>query len=262
MRALGAPRYLLAAVAIIALGASLSVATAGATRVVSGNLILDVGMSFAPRALPRSDDMPVRVWGYERLQTKDGSPLSPPTYVAFEFTKDGSVETRGLPTCPREKLVATTTAQATQACPDAIVGGGFANVNIAFPEQAPIRTGTPLLFFNAPSIAGDPTLIVHAYLPVPTPTTYIDDFRIKRINRGGLGYRVESDLSRIAGGYGSVPYFRFWVNRKWRYRGETLSFLSGHCSIPNRPRIIVHAKTRFADGSILAGSHYSSCKAR
>lgn len=262
MRALEVPRYLLAAVAIVALGASLTAATAGATRVISGNLVLDVGLDFAPRALPRTDDAPIRVWGYEKLRTKDGSVPSPATHVAFEFTKDGRVETRGLPTCPGEKLAATTTARAISACPDAIVGRGFANVTIAFPEQAPILESTPLLFFNAPPIAGDPTLIVHAYLSKPTPTTYMDSFRIKRINRGNLGYRVESDLSKIAGGYGSVPYFRFKIDRKWRYKGETLSFLNGHCAVPDRPRIIVHAETRFADGSVLTGSHYASCKAR
>jgi hypothetical protein len=158
-------------------------------------------------------------------------------------------------------LVATTTERARRVCGDAIVGRGFAKAVIAFPEQAPIAAGTPLTFFNAPPVGGNPTLIVHGHLDVPVPTTYLDLVLIKKIHKGSLGYRVESDTARIAGGYGSVTFFRFDLNRRWRFKGNERSFISAHCATAG-PHLLGHGETRFADGTSIHGSLFTSCRVR
>ncbi|MDX6610506.1 MAG: hypothetical protein QOF85_2431 [Solirubrobacterales bacterium] len=261
MRATRVRKYLKAVVAIGGLLA-LFAATAGATRVVAGNLTLDLGIDFAPKTLPLANDAPIEVWGHQRLRTKDGSVPPALTHLKFEFAKDGSVETRGLPTCPRRKLIATTTERARQACPGAIVGTGFATAIIAFPEQAPISASTPVIFFNGPPVDGDPTVIVHGHLDVPAPTTYIDTFQIESIHRGSLGYRVEADLARIAGGYGSLTYFRFHLGAHWRFRGERLSFITAHCAVPGRSRLLGRSETQYADGTTLFGTFFGRCQVR
>jgi hypothetical protein len=263
MRKARAWKYLKVAVAIGGLVALLSAAiAAGATRFIAGNLILDVGMDFAPKTFPHTHDAPLKLWGHEKVQMKDGSVPPPTTHLAFEFNKNGHVDTRGLPTCTKQKLIATTTAQAIRSCSGAIVGRGYARVVIAFPEQTPLPASTSLLVFNAPPIDGEPTFIVHGHLDVPAPTTYLERFRITRIDKGSLGYRVEADHARIAGGYGSVLYFRFSIGREWHYKGERVSYLNAHCPVPDVPRLLVRAETRFADGTAVKGSLFALCHAR
>jgi hypothetical protein len=255
-------KFLKAVGAVSGLLALAILGVASATRVIAGNLTLDVGIDFAPKALPRTRDAPIKVWGYEKLRTRDGSVPPPSTHVKVEFDKYGHVDTRGLPACPKQRLVATTTEQARKLCPGAIVGGGFGAGVISLPEQAPISASSPITFFNGPEISGDPSVIVHAHLDVPAPTTYLIVFRIERIHKGSFGYRIESDIPKIAGGYGSVTDFRFRLDRRWRFRGRELSFLNARCAVPNRLRIVGRDETRYADGTILSGSLFARCHLR
>jgi hypothetical protein len=251
----------IAVVVVCGLAALPILATAGTVRTIAGRLIVELNFDFAPKALPQTAEAPIRFWGSEKMRTKDGSAPPPVTHLVFEFNKNGSVDTRGLPTCARAKLIATTVAQARKTCPDAIIGEGLGEGIISFPEQAPISVSTPITFFNAPSIGGDPTVIVHAHLNVPAPTTYLVTFRIERIHEGPLGYRVESDIPKIAGGYGSVTEFRFRLGRKWRFAGRVLSYLNARCVTP-LPQLLVHGETRFVDGTDLTGSLFAACRIR
>lgn len=264
MRATRIQKYVKAVAVIGGLFVLLVVATAtaGATRVVAGNLILDLGFDFAPKALPRTHDAPIKIWGYEKLRTTDGSVPPPSTHLMVEFDKHGHAETRGLPTCPRQKLVATTTARAHRACPGAIIGTGFGAGVISFPEQAPIPAKSPVTFFNGPPIEGDPSVIVHAHLDVPSPTTYLIVLRIERIHKGSFGYRIESDIPKIAGGYGSVTYFQYRLGREWRFKGESLSFLNARCAVPDRLHVVGRDETQYADGTTLSGSLLARCHVR
>jgi hypothetical protein len=253
-------RYLMATIAAFALLAATAAATT--TRVVAGNLVLDIALDFAPKALPRTHDVPIQAIGQARFRTRDGSVPPALTHLRFEFDRHGHVETRGLPTCPARKLAATTAARARKTCRGAIVGTGFATATVAFPEQARISVGTATTFFNAPAIDGDPAMIVHAHLDVPTPTTYLDTFRIERIHRGSFGYRSEADVARIAGGYGSLTSFRFRLGRHWRYKGRTLSFVNARCAAPDHSYLLGRGVTEYVDGTTLSGSLLARCQAR
>lgn len=256
LRAIGVAGGVAALLAIAMTG------TAIAIRQIAGNLILDIGVGFAPRALPHTHDAPLRFWIHEALGTQDGSIPPPITHMKFEVDKNGHVETRGLPTCSKQKLIATTTAQARRACPGAIVGSGMVFGVIAFPEQAPIKASAPITFFNAPRVEGDPTVIAHAHLDVPAPTTYLVSAQIERIHKGPLGYRVEADVPKVAGGYGSATYFRFRFGREWRTEGGKLSFLNARCAIPNRPHLLGRTETRFADGTDIDSILLAHCQVR
>lgn len=242
-------------------GAGAAAARTAVSHLVAGNLVADLGVSFAPTALSRTEFTPIKVGGFVKLRDKDGSIPPPLTHVTFEFDKNSSIETRGLPTCRTGELVATTTAVARKACPDAIVGTGSGSGVIVFPEQAPIPASSPVTIFNAPPVDGDPTVIVHAHLDVPAPTTYLVTVRIERVHKGPIGYRIDSDVPKIAGGYGSITDFHFKIDRKWHFKGKELGYANARCAIPG-PHLLGYVAAQFADETDVHGSLFTSCEVR
>ncbi len=254
---------LVAAVGCIAalLIATFAVARTTSVRLEAGNLIADLGFFFSPTAMPRTEFTPIEAGGFAKLSTKDGSVPSPLTHMTFEVDKNSHVETRGLPVCTKGQLVATTPQRARKTCRDAIVGTGRGSGVVVFPEQAPIPASSPVTIFNGPPIGGDPTVIVHAHLTVPAPTTYLVAVRIERVARGPIGYRIDSDIPRIAGGYGSVEDFRFEIDRKWLFKGKELSYLNARCPKPG-PHLLGFVGAQFADSTKVRGTLFTSCEAR
>ncbi|MDX6602232.1 MAG: hypothetical protein QOF13_1434 [Solirubrobacterales bacterium] len=256
----GASKRLGAALLIAAAMAVLGVATAGATRVVAGNLVIDFGFGSAPKALPHSHDAPIKFWGHSTIGTVDGSAPAPVTHVTVEFDKFGHLETRGLARCTRAKLVATTPEKARRLCPGAIVGSGYGKAVITFPEQAPIEAGSAVTFFNGPEIGGDPSVIFHAHLDVPAPTTYLIPVRIERIHKGVYGYRIEATIPPIAGGYGAPTDFKFKAGRNWRFGGEELSYINARC--PRSQVLRARIEAEFGEEALLHGSFLDTCRIR
>lgn len=235
-------------------------ATASATKITAGNLVIDLGFDSAPKALPTDHDAPIRFWGHSRIRTKDGSAPEPVEHVTVEFDKFGHLETRGLERCSEAKLVATTPAKARKQCPGAIVGTGFGKATVNFPEQAPITAGSPVTFFNGPVIGGDPSVIIHAHLDVPAPTTYLIPVRIERIQKGVYGYRIEADIPPIAGGYGTPTDFRFSAGRDWTYHGKELSYINARC--PRSQILRARIEASFGTETLLRGSFTDPCRIR
>jgi hypothetical protein len=252
-------RYLAVAALLLAV-ATVGATAAGATRITVGNLTVDFGFDSAPKALPTDHDVPVEFWGHSNIGTVDGSAPQPVTHVVAEFDKFGHLETRGLPKCSRSRLVATTPTQARRLCPDSIIGTGFGEAVINFPEQAPITAGSPVTFFNGPEIGGDPSLIVHAHLDVPAPTTYLVPVRIERIHKGVYGFRVEATIPPIAGGYGSPTKFRFKVDRDWTFHGKQLSYVYARC--PHSEILRARIEADFGPETSLFGTFMDPCRIR
>lgn len=155
----------------------------------------------------------------------------PPVLKGFtiEFDKHGTVDTEGLPRCTKAKLVATDVPAARRACKDAIVGKGFGSAVVAFPEQGPIKVGSPITLFNGPKKGGNNTVIAHAHLDYPGPTTFIVPIVIERIHRGVFGYRVNVEIPKIAGGYGHPIKGRAKVGRMWTFNGHRHSYINARC---------------------------------
>jgi hypothetical protein len=238
--------------------ALLTVTSATATQIRSGKLIVDADFGFAPRALPRAENVPVELFGGARLRMSDGTYPPVASFIEAEFERTGYVETRGLPICPPKRLEARTPPSARKACPDSIVGTGFGEGVVLFPEQGPIEASSPITFFNGPPIGGDPTVIAHAYLSIPAPTSILVRFRIKRLGSGYFGTRIEATVPRLAGGAGSITRFRVRLGRKWAYGGKQLSFVSAHCAHAG-PHRFARGKVKFSDGTVLRGSIFTSC---
>lgn len=229
-------------------------------RIPVGNLVVGFNFNSAPKKLPAHRNAPISFWGSASIGTNDGSVPSQLEHLEVEFDRFGDLETRGLPVCRRGQLIATTTPQARRACPGAIVATGHGTATIAFPDQPPIDAGSPLTFFNGPKVGGDDSVIVHAHLNVPVPTTYVVAVRIERIHRGIYGFRVRSDVPEIAGGSGSITGFDFrFDDLSWHFEGEEMHYLTAHCPIGRLQALI---RASFEDGTRMQADFIDPCQAR
>ena len=223
-------------------------ATANAFKVhlVIGNLVLDAEGDFAPKALPKFKNAPIVTHGGGSLSTKTGE--LPPILDQFtlEFDKHGALDTTGLAVCTKGKLVATDVPTARKACGPAIVGEGFGSAVVKFPEQAPIKVGSPITLFNGPKKGRDDTIIAHAFLSEPAgPTTFIVPIVIEKINKGTLGYRVKVKIPKIAGGYGHPISGEAKVGEKWTFKGKKHSYINARCETGH---FLVHGEFTFKGG--------------
>lgn len=232
-------------------------ATAVAIKLEAGNLVVTTDGGFSPTTLPKKGFAPIKLHGYGKVSTKDGTPPPVTETVTLWFDKHGEVETKGLPKCTPAKLKATTTAQARKLCPGAIVGKGFGKAVVIFPEQAPIPASSPITLFNAAPKNGNPVILAHAHLTVPGPTTFVVPIEIQRIHKGRYGFKTVAKIPKIAGGSGIPLYARISVGREWKYKGKTLSFANAGC--PDG-RLQAKVKVDFKDGTTLGGSIFKTCK--
>jgi hypothetical protein len=231
----------------VVLGLLVAAATANAFHVRArvGDLILDAQGGFAPKALPKHKNAPIVTHGGGKLSTISGE--LPPVLDTFvlEFDKHGALDTTGLPFCTKGKLVATDVATARRACKKAIVGEGFGSAVVKFPEQGPIKVGSPITLFNGPKKGRFDTIIAHAHLDYPGPTTFIVPIVIEKIHKGVYGYRVVVTIPRIAGGYGHPISGSAKVGKKWTFKGRRHSYINARCETGH---FLVRGKFSFKEG--------------
>ena len=224
-----------------------------------GNLYLRDNGGISPTKLPRHEQVPIAAHLNARIGTADGSQPPAIESVIADFDKTIEVDAAGLPVCREDQLVARSTADAKRACGDAIVGSGVGEVEVVFPEQAPIRAKGPIYLFNGGVRGGTTHLFIHTYVNVPAPTAVIATTAITHIHRGRYGLHTVSKIPAIAGGAGSVTRFRITIDRTFDYRGEHQSYLTASC-----PTGLYYAegKVRFTDGTTLKITHALPCTPR
>ena len=241
----------LKATAIAALAALLACASAYALKIEIDKTMVSVTAAISPRALPEHGNAPVDVSSITRIKTKDGSRAPALTKIVFIFDRNGSVETKGLPTCGIAKLEGTTPQVARKRCASAIVGEGVGKALVTLPGAPAVEISSPLTLFNAPPKGGRPSLIAHAYETLPAPKTILVPFSIERIHQGRYGFRVEISIPEIADGYGSATLAEATVGRTWKRGGKTVGYTNAHCS---GGRLQVHGTLTLADGSFFPGT--------
>ena len=222
-------KRIVAGVVVLGLLAVAATASAFHVHVRAGDLILDAEGGFAPEALPKHKNAPIVTHGGGKLSTSSGE--LPPILDQFvlEFDKHGALDTTGLPVCRQGQLVATDVAAARRACKDTIVGEGFGSAVVKFPEQGPIKVGSPITLFNGPKKGGNNTIIAHAHLDYPGPATFIVPIVIEKIHKGVYGYRVNVKIPKIAGGYGHPIAGSAKVGKKWTFKGRKHSYINARC---------------------------------
>ncbi|HEY5977985.1 MAG TPA: hypothetical protein VIT85_09030 [Solirubrobacterales bacterium] len=247
-------------VAIAAVAAALAAAAvANALIVQVGDLILKADGGFAPKALPKFENAPIKIYGGGRLSTKSGE--LPPILdtINIEFDRHGAVDTLGLPVCRQGRLEATTSPQARKACPNAIVGKGNGSAVVQFPESKPIPVSSPITIFNGPKKGRNDTILAHAYTTVPVPTTFIVPVVIEKINKGVYGYRTEAKIPKIANEYGHPISGNLTIDRKWTFKGKKHSYVNARCETGH---LQARVEATFKNGDFLSGVFIRPCKVR
>lgn len=212
---------------------------------------------FTPTTLPKHKTAPITLHGEGRIgNTEGGLPPILKTLIVW-YDKHGAVVTKGLPYCTKGKLTATTSATARKVCAGSIVGEGHGTALIAFPEQRPFKASSPITIFNAAPHNGNPTVLAHAYLSVPAPTTYIVPVEIQKVNAGPYGFRTEAVIPQIAGGAGIPLEGELTIGKKWTFKGQKLSYANASC--PNG-KLQAKVETGFTDGTKLNGIIFKHCK--
>lgn len=253
-------RKLILPIALVALTALIltAVALGSPNRKIwcAGNICVADDGGISPTKLPRHQQAPITARLNGEISTRDGT--HPPAFKSMDLKieKNIAIDPVGLPTCRAGQLKATSSTAAKRACGDAIVGSGSAEVEVAFPEQAPFRSTGPLILFNGGLRGKTTTLLLHAYVNVPAPTAIVTAAKVTRIHEGPFGLRIQATVPRIAGGSGSVTEFELKVGRRFTYKGRKKSFLTASC-----PDGIWMAKgeAKFVDDTTLHISHPFPC---
>jgi hypothetical protein len=220
----------IALIAVAALGGA-AVAAATSTTVHAGNLVLTFGSSVSPKKLPRKQLAPIALHVNGKIKTTDGTHPSAFREAVVEIDKNGEIDTRGIPVCKGSQLQARDTKAAKRVCGKALVGSGSAHVNIAFPEQGPIKVASPLLIFNGGTKGGKTTMYIHSFITVPVPAAIVTTLTIKKIHKGRFGYRTVAKIPVIVGGSGSATDFRFTIAKKmFKFKHRRHSLLSARCA--------------------------------
>ena len=246
----------------LAIGAALAVAFAGIataekpTIVQVGVLKITLNGGFKPKALPKSKMAGINLNVSGKIEKVDGSHPPALREVVVETDKNGTINAKGLPVCTAAKLNSQDTQHAIKACPDAIVGEGKTNVEIAFPEQAPIVAKSKLVAFNGGVKGGKTTIFIHAFLTVPVPAAVVTTVTIKKVHKGRYGLSTVSKIPVIAGGSGSPIFFELNFGRKFTYKGKPQNYLLAKCPDGH---LNAKATSIFSDGSKLTGSFVRSC---
>jgi hypothetical protein len=244
----------------LALGVAAVVALVGSasgapTVIHVGNLQITADGSFSPKALPKSKPAGITLNLEASIKTLDGTHVPALKNVSLQFDKNGSVFTKGLPTCKYGQLTNTLTAAAKAACGKALVGTGKVTAELQFPGGSKQPAKGTLLIFNGAPQGGKPVLLQHAYINSPVSTTVVTKAVIGKAH-GKYGTSTSIDIPPLAGGYASLTSFTAKIAKSWHYKGKKVSLLNLKCPSGH---VFAHGDFTFVDGTALHGDVVKTC---
>jgi hypothetical protein len=215
----------------LALAAALSVgvvAVANAVQITlrAGNVVTTFGGDAIPKTLPKNTYAPVKTHIFGKIATANGGHPPALREVEFDIDKDVKINTKGLAACKPGQLEARNTAAAMKVCGKSKIGSGSSHVEIAFPEQAPIKVTSPLTVFNAGGSGGKTKLLIHIFITVPVPAAVVTEVTI---TKKGSGIHSVAKIPKVAGGSGSAIDFDFTVGKTFTYNGKKVGYGEAKC---------------------------------
>ncbi len=215
----------LALAAMLSLGVA-AVASAVQTTLRAGNLVVTFGGSTSPKQLPKNEYVPVNTNIFGKISTTDGTHPSAFREAIVDIDKDVKLNVKGYPACKAGQLEARDTKAAMKVCGNTVLGKGSADVEIAFPEQKPIKVPSPLTVFNGGEKGGKITLLIHIFVTVPAPTAVVTTVTI---TKKGTGIHTVAKIPVVAGGSGSGLDFNFTLGKTFTYKGKKVGYFEAKC---------------------------------
>lgn len=260
---MGLPRLKMAAVeaALTLAGPS---ATATAEVAQRGSLRVSFKGGMAPQALPRQGQAPVAVTLGGHVSTTDGSIPPQLRTISLALNRNGRIDFRGFPACKYHQIQPASTSEAIEACRRSLVGSGEFRANVVLPEQSPFPSAGRVIAFNG-VLHGHRVVFAHIYGTEPLPQSRVLAFRVGRA-AGGYRTTLTAELPRVAAEWGYVSTVTLTLDRQFRYRGRTHSFVSASCPAPHSFTLaafpLARASFGFEDGRNLTATLIRSCQVK
>lgn len=218
----------LAAVAIAALALASLVQ---AISVQSGGIRISVFAQVKPYKLPRTETAPIAVSVAGHLQSAAGGIPPQLREMTIEVNRHGVLQSRGLPSCPPQRLLAADSEKALELCRGALIGSGRFWAHIVLPEQGSYPTRGELLIFNSKR-KGKPVILAHIFTSDPFDSAFTIPFAIRHLQKGRYGTELHAFLPEALGEWGYVDRIKLNLKREYTYRGKRLSYFNAACSAP------------------------------
>jgi hypothetical protein len=215
----------LALAAVLSLGVT-AIASAVQITLRAGNVVTTFGGTTSPKTMPKNDYVPVSTNIFGKIGTANGNHPPALREVLFDIDKDVKINVKGYPVCKSGQLTARNTAAAKKVCGKTVLGSGNATVEIAFPEQNPIKVPSPLTVFNGGEKGGKVKLLIHVFITVPVPAAVVTEVTI---SRQGTGIKTVSKIPVVAGGSGSALDFKFKLGKTYSYKGKKVGYFEARC---------------------------------
>lgn len=183
----------------------------------------------------------------ERVYRVDGGHPPALKELRVRALKKLEIDLKDVPAC---KLGGRDTrrsvAEVRKACGRAVVGSGRIGAEVEFAGQGPLDVSSELLLLRAKSSAGA-ALYLYAYLGAPATEAIVAPVTVKGPGGGSLGPEAIAKIPKIAGGSGSITYFRLGLRK---------SILPPTC-VGGQPWLRIDSI--FEDGTKLSAALFRSC---
>lgn len=234
-----------------------SVAFAGAPATGADGNSQSIESVIAPKKLSKSTFQPASLKVTTKLTTTAANGVPSPTgHVQIDFDKNAKIFAKGYPTCDPGKLQNTSTEVAERECKPAIIGKGSATVVLPVGEKV-YTVPAKVVAFNGQPQGGKPVILLHTYSTSPVQTTLVLNGPVLNYNKQGYGPRLELEVPKLAGGAGALTEFQVTINKKYRYKGKPVSYISAKC--PNSKKLKVRSVFTFLDNEQVKPTAVQSC---
>jgi hypothetical protein len=238
-----------ALVAIVALSAVGIAAAEKPVVVEAGKLKLTFNAGFTPKALPKKAMAPIVLNVSGKIQSTDPAEPQPSPLTGFILGIDRSITVNlsGYPTCSwGGGTIGPDLKSIEAACRPSIVGEGWMEVSVKFPEQPAVPATSKLLLLNGGTSGGKTTLYMHAYLTQPITTAIVTTVKISKVKNGRFGTKAIATVPPIANRAGSITSFNLRINKGLKVKGKPFSIANASC--PDR-HLRFQAEAIFEDGT-------------
>jgi hypothetical protein len=234
----------------LALALTVGISAASASGDVSLLLPIEAVFrtSFAPAKLPAHEEAPVSLLLTEGIGQPDGSHPPPLQELQLDLDRHLELSVKGVPHCGPLLQERPVREGVLEQCEDAKVGSGTVEVEVAFPEQRPVRTHGRVIVYNSGAWGGSTRFLLYALIPAPVTGTISMQLRVWREKLAPYGWKGVLTVPKIANGAGSITYLGV------RFRKGIFS-----ASCPSG-KLLGQASSTFADGEVAASAAIRPCQ--